>query len=174
LSILIAVAVGDVALVMGENIVPLRNNLAVAVSGPQHGAELAVAELRGFAPTLAPNVHSQLKRVAFGASSQVAAKVGLLAAGFDGLGGFVAGASYSPGISVKPESVVLRALDNVAYTVVGGEEAGAAAKFSERLTSVFAGGKKPEGDRDALVASILDAGFDTIGGRTPHHVLHRA
>jgi hypothetical protein len=104
-------------------------------------------------------------------------KIGFVAAGFDAHGGFVTGAAYEDGMD-KPRSVLERALDRVAFTTVGGEKAGAHAHLSEKLSSLFPEGKRPD-DLALLVASLLDAGSQTIrfadpsAGRIQYRVLHR-
>jgi hypothetical protein len=173
-SILLAVAVGDVVVLMAEGgeIVALRENLALALSGPKVGTELAANELRNFTPALAPNVLSQLKRVSFGAASHAAglngggARISLLAAGFDAHGAFVTGAKYE-GALPKPESVLVRALDAVAFTVMGDDAAGTQAQFAAKLSSLFPEGKLPEADRAQLASLLLDAGTETIRSAAP-------
>jgi len=190
-SILIAVALNDVVILMAggasgpdDKVVELRNNLAVAFAGPKVGTDVAMLDLRKFTPRLAPNIVNELKRVAFGgvrhAKEQGAAgpmKIGFIGAGFDSHGGFVAGAAYEDGMD-KPDAVLVRALDRVAFTAIGGEKSGAQAHFAEKLSALFPDGKRPD-DRALLIASLLDAGTQTIrfadpsAGRIQYRALHR-
>lgn len=174
MTILLAVAVGDLVVVMAEKIVPLRDNLALAVSGAKVAADMAEADLQKFAPALAPHVLSQLKRLAFAGASYVTsgeAKVALLAAGFDVHGAYIAAARYEAGMN-QPEALLSRALGNVAFTVLGGEDAGTQARFAEKLSTMFPEGK-PAVERAGLPAALLNAGQETIGAPVDSRVMWR-
>ena len=166
----------------GEEFVPLRDTLVLGVSGAKPGTDMAIADLRQYAPALARNLLSQLLRLSFACSTHAVAagapaKIGLLAAGFDAHGSFIAGALYDEGMG-KPQSLMNRGIEGASFAVMGGEEAGAQAHFGEKLAGLFPNGKH-EADFEKLRASLLDAGQETIrlaaasGSRIDYRVMRR-
>ena len=175
--------------------VPLRDNLTLAVSGAEIGTDMAEAELRRMAAASAPELAAQLAALAFGCASHVIAlispetlaqahvKVGLLAGGFDAIGPFLVAGLFGTGME-RPDSVVARgAQADPQFIVLGGEGLGAQGHFENGLVIAILGLGARGVDGAAVAPLVLKVGEETIrfaaerdrtiGGRIQYRVLRR-
>lgn len=189
MTILVAVALHDTVVVMADGrrsnsievitdsalkVVPLRDDLTLAVSGAQIGTDMAEAILRRSAARSALELRSQFANLALQCSSyvmglitpetraQAHVKVGLLAGGFEGTRSFLVAGLCGTGMA-RPDSVAVFAVQgSPQYIVLGGETAGAQEYFEERLRSVVGSMGDGGAANASLRASILAAGHETI------------
>lgn len=210
MTILMAIALSDAVVLMAdgrrankvevitdaaEKIVPLRDDLMLAVSGAEIGTDLATAELRRGAAASAAELVQQFNGLVLGCAthvmslitpetrSQTHIKVGLLAAGFDTAGPFLAGALYGDGMQAAGSVLARPEANTPRYVVLGGEEVGAEGDFRQRLTRVVGQVLQPSAGGSNRWSPLLAAGAETIrlaaqrnssiGGRIQYRVLQR-